>query len=239
MKFIVLTIFPDLVNSYLQDALLKKAVDKKLIEVEIVDIRNFTKDAHRSIDDAPYGGGAGMIMTVGPIFRSLTKSGIRSARFASTGRLLAPKGRKQRVILLSAKGRQFSQKIAKDYARLDELVFICGRYEGVDERVARYLADEEISLGPFVLSGGELAALAILEATARLIKGVLGNKESLREESFSFKGDKVIVEYPHYSRPENFSPAPGVSWRVPKVLLSGNHAKIEQWRQKNKRIIKT
>ncbi len=242
IRFEILTIFPQMFAPYWSESIIGRAIAAKKIKAETIDIRMFTRDAHRSVDDKPYGGGAGMLMKVEPIYKAV-KSAQRKA-----------KNKKTRVILFSAKGKQFTQRDAARLAQYDTLIMICGRYEGVDERVATHIADEEISVGPYVLSGGELPALIVLDAVSRLVPGVLGNVESLKEESFSFtaashhavsggaqsggrsqKPAGQTGEYPQYTRPEVFYPDPKnkkAAWRVPKVLLGGNHAKIREWRSR-------
>lgn len=228
MKFNILTIFPEMFASYFNESILGRAQEKKLIKFNILNIRDFTTDKHRKTDDSPFGGGPGMVMKVEPIFsamKTLKKS-------------------KTRIILLSAKGKTFDAKEAKRLSKYKDLTFICGRYEGVDERVAKYLADEELSIGSYVLTGGELPAMVIVDAVSRFVPGVLGKKESLEEESFSFKSKEKLgighsdlgiqKEYPQYTRPEVFSPKKGVKWAVPKILLSGDHKKIKEWREKNR-----
>lgn len=215
MRFDILTLFPEALEPYLAASILGRAQEAKLIEVGLWDIRSYATDKHRTTDDTPYGGGAGMVMKVEPIDNAL--------------RAVGKEKNKRKVVVLSAKGTQFTQTKAAEYAQLDGLVLICGRYEGVDQRVVDHLADEEISVGPYVLAGGELPALIVLEATARLIPGVLGNEESLLEESYSgtsSRKDTDVREYPQYTKPEEYR-----GWKVPEVLLSGNHAAIKQWRQ--------
>ncbi len=240
IRFEVLTIFPQMFAPYWSESIIGRAIAAKKIKAGTIDIRTFTHDAHRSVDDKPYGGGAGMLMKVEPIYRAV-KSAKRKAQ-----------NKKTRIILFSAKGKQFTQRDAARLAHYDTIIMICGRYEGVDERVATHIADEELSVGPYVLSGGELPALTVIDAVSRLVPGVLGNAESLKEESFSFmpasrraaprdaqSGSRLqkiagqMGEYPQYTRPEVFYPDPKnkkAAWRVPKVLLGGNHAKIREWR---------
>lgn len=227
MKFNIITIFPEAIKPYLDSAILWRAQNEGLIEINIINLRDYTNDRRKTVDDTPYGGGAGMIMKAEPIFKALENVRNTSQINVQNAFIHSQRARSQRTILTSAKGKQFTQSIAKKYAKLDELTIICGRYEGVDQRVADKLCDEEISIGPFVLAGGELAAMTILEATARNLKGVLGNSESLDEESFSDKSHKY-KEYPQYTKPEIFN-----KWKVPKVLLSGNHKKIKEWRDKH------
>ena len=206
MKFDILTLFPDFFDSPLSESIIKRAIAEKLIDVDLHNIRDFTHDKHRVVDDSPYGGGSGMVMKPGPIVE-----GIEHLRKEKT-----------KVILLSPQGKSFDQKKAVELSREEHLVFICGRYEGIDERVRDYV-DETISIGDFVITGGELAALTIIDAVARLIPGVLGCSESAKEESFSWD----ILEYPHYTRPAEFRDK-----MVPDVLLSGNHEEIRRWRRK-------
>ncbi len=231
MRFDFLTIFPAVFKSYLQVSILGRARKKRRLSFFVHDLRQWARDQHRTVDDRPYGGGPGMIMKVEPIYRAL--------------QTLLKKRRnrhQERVILLAAKGKLFTQVQARRLAKkYQQLIFICGRYEGVDERVAKYLADEEFSIGPYVLTGGELPALVMADAVSRLIPGVLGQAESLREESFSeFKQSKInfgLKEYPHYTRPADFSPKKGVIWPAPKVLLSGDHKKIAAWRERQRRTV--
>jgi len=210
MRFDIITIFPRVFDSYFQESILKRAQQKKLIKINIHNLRDFTSDRRKTVDDRPYGGGPGMIMMAEPIYKAIKK--IKSRK-------------KLKVILLSAKGKKFDQETAKKLSKLDQIILICGRYEGVDERVAKHIADYEISIGDYVLSGGEIPAMIVVEAVSRLIKGVLGKKESLIEESF-YKNN--FLEYPQYTRPEKF-----LKYAAPKVLLSGNHKKIKEWREKN------
>lgn len=210
MRFNVVTLFPEFFTTPLETSLLGKAVATKLIEVRLINPRDYTPYKHRKVDDAPYGGGAGMVLMVEPI--ALTVEAIKRSDPES------------RVVLLSPRGRVFDAAIVREYAAQKSLTLICGHYEGVDERVAEHVADESLCIGHYVLSGGEIAALAVIDAVARRQPGFMGNAASLSEESFE-QGDHV--EYPHYTRPEEWR-----GHRVPEVLLSGNHAKIAEWRQK-------
>ncbi len=209
MRFDVLSIFPEMFASPLQTSLLKKAQEKGLIEVRLCDIRQYAEDKHRMTDDTPYGGGGGMVMKVEPIDRALAA--------------LAPFEREVPVVLLTPQGESFDQKMAEEFAQCSRLVLICGHYEGVDERVREYLVNREVSIGDYVLTGGELSAMVVIDAVSRLIPGVLGNSESAATDSFSMG----ILEYPHYTRPVIYK-----GWKVPDVLLSGNHAEIESWRRR-------
>lgn len=211
MKFTAITIFPEMIESYAQAAMLGRAQKAKLITVGTINPREFATDRHNTVDDKPYGGGAGMVMKIEPLYKAIKKAAPRASK-------------KRRVILMSASGRPFSQRVAEEFAaKYSELVFVCGRYEGVDARVAEYI-DEEISVGPYVLTGGELPALIIIDAVSRLVPGVLGNEVSLAEESHNVDGEG---EYPQYTRPEVFK-----KLKVPAELLSGNHKLIKEWRKK-------
>lgn len=215
IRFDIISIFPGMFESYFDGSIIGRAVRQKLIDIRLHDLRKWTRDRHRTVDDKPFGGGPGMVMMVEPFFRA-----IRSLRLRDR--------KKARVILMSAKGKRFTHKEAVRLAKYDRIVLLCGRYEGVDERVAKKIADEEISIGDFVLTGGELPAMVIVDAVSRHIPGVLGKAESLEAESHTEEG---VTEYPQYTRPADFSPAPGKHWRVPKILLSGDHKKIEDWRK--------
>ncbi len=216
MNFDIITIFPSIFDSYLNESLLKRAREKKLIEITTHNLRDFTKDKHKKVDDAPFGGGPGMVIKIEPIYRAVEriKSKIKDQKS------------KVRTILFSTRGKKLDAPMAKRLSRYDRLILICGRYEGVDERVAKHIADEEISIGDYVLSGGELPALVLVEAVSRFIPGFLGKRESLEE----IKGS-----YPVYTRPPEFVPSQKgkkkKTWRVPPVLLSGNHKKISEWRK--------
>lgn len=230
MKFDILTIFPKIFDSYINESIIKRAQEKGLIKIQAHNIRDYTTDksrlrsnrgsstkwsGHRKVDDSPFGGGPGMVLKIEPIFRAVQK--IKS-------KVRSPKSR-VRTILFSTRGKKFDNAVAKRLAKYDQLILICGRYEGVDERVAKYIADEEISIGDYVLSGGELPALVLLDAVSRQIPGVLGKRESLEE----IKGS-----YPVYTRPEKFkvkgSGGKSKVWKVPKVLMSGSHKDIDKWR---------
>lgn len=211
MRFDILTIFPDAFASYLNTSILKRAQAKKKIRVVFHDIRDFTTDKHRSVDDRPYGGGVGMVMKVEPVVKALAK---------------VPKLKHRKVILLSARGKRLTQVDCRRLAAERQLVLICPRYEGIDERVLEWV-DEQVSIGDYVLTGGELPAMVLIDAITRLLPGVLGKDESSRDESHSQPG---VLEYPQYTRPEVFR-----GKRVPTVLLSGDHRKISAWRQRMKK----
>lgn len=213
MQFDIITIFPELINSYAQESILGRAQREKLIKVNAVNLRSFSEGKHKQVDDTPYGGGPGMVMKPEPFFKAVKKTKKRL--------------KKSRVILLTPRGKKFNQKKAQELTNYDQLIFLCGRYEGIDERVHKHVADEEISIGDYVLSGGELPALIITETVARLIPGVLGNRESLTEESHTQEG---LKEYPQYTKPEEYE-----GHKVPDILLSGDHAKIADWRKNQRR----
>ena len=219
MKFEVITIFPDILDSYINQSILGRAQAKRIIKIRTHNLREATKDRHRTVDDRPYGGGPGMIMMVEPIYKTLKK--IKAGP--------SPK-RRIKTILLDPAGKQFDQATAQKLSKFDKFIFICGRYEGIDARVDEFV-DEKISIGPYILSGGELPALVIIEAVARLIPGVVGKQESLKEETYSTED---YIEYPQYTRPEKFIYQKKGARKeiiVDKVLLSGNHKQIEQWKK--------
>lgn len=207
MRFDLLTIFPDIFSSYLNESILRRAQKNKKVTFHFHDLRKFTTDKHRTVDDRPYGGGVGMVLKVEPIHKALKA---------------LPKNKKRRILLMSAKGKTFSQTDAKRLSKYKQVVIICPRYEGVDERVMDYV-DEEISIGQYVLTGGELPAMVVIDAITRLLPGVLGKDESSHDESHSEPG---VLEYPQYTRPEVYNKK-----RVPKELLSGNHQAITAWRK--------
>lgn len=210
MRVDVLTVFPEVIQCGVDYSIVKRARENGIISVFVHNIRDFTEDKHRTTDEPPYGGGAGMVMKPEPIFR--TAEHLKSEYWTD----------QSRVILLSPQGETFTQRKAEELSQLPHLVMICGHYEGVDERVREHLVDQELSIGDYVLTGGELPALVILDSVARLIPGVLGAEQSALEESFS----EGLLEYPQYTRPADFR-----GWTVPDVLLSGHHAEIAKWRR--------
>lgn len=210
-QFDIITIFPKILDSYFSESLLKKAQDNGLLKIQTHNLRDFTNDKHKKVDDSPYGGGPGMVLKAEPIAKAVEKLKVKGDKV------------KTRTILFSLRGKKFNQKEAHRLAKYDQLIFICGRYEGVDERVAKFVADEELSIGDYVLSGGELPAAIVVESVSRLVPGVLGKLESLEE----LKGT-----YPVYTKPEAVE-IKNKNRKVPKVLLSGDHKKIEEWRNKN------
>ncbi len=219
MKFHIVTIFPAMFDSYLGESLFKRAEKNKIVSARAYDLRDFTKERHRKVDDRPFGGGPGMVLQIAPIYAA-----VNSVLKAINRRPpAAHRKRKVRTILFSARGKKFDAKTARRLSKYDDLILVCGRYEGVDERVAEHIADEEISIGDYVLSGGELPALVLMESVSRFLPGFLGKEESLEEVNGSF---------PTYSRPEVFILKKGKHWTVPQVLLSGDHKKIAEWRKK-------
>jgi tRNA (guanine37-N1)-methyltransferase len=212
MRFHIVTIFPEFFSGPFAHGVIARGQAAGRLEIRVHDLRHWTYDRHRTVDDRPFGGGEGMLLKPQPLFEAVEA-------------ILPERSARQKVVLLSAQGRRFTQALAREYAALDDLLLICGRYEGVDERVAEYLADDEISIGDFVLSGGELAAAAIVDTVARLLPGVLGNQDSSRNESFS-EGQDELLDCPQYTRPAEFR-----GWKVPEVLLGGNHEEIERWRR--------
>ncbi len=234
MKIDILTIFPDFFRGPLDFGIVRRAREAGLVEISIHDLRNFTKDKHRTVDDRPFGGGEGMVLKPEPIFECLESMGGLASREA---RLAGGAG--QSVTLLSAQGRKLDQALAAELSTLERIVLICGRYEGVDERVSQHLADREVSIGDYVLSGGELGAAVIVDSATRLIPGAVGNEASTRQESFTAHPDLEgegpsstcvsggLLDYPHYTRPADYR-----GMTVPEVLVNGNHEQIRRWRRK-------
>lgn len=209
MRIDIVTIFPEMVRAPLETSIVARARAEGIVEIAVYDLRAWTEDRHRSVDDAPYGGGAGMVMRPEPLFRCVEQ-------------LRAEAGPPGRTVLLSPQGRLLNHDLARELSNADRLILLCGRYEGFDERVRLYLADDEVSIGDYVLGGGELPALVVVEAIVRLLPGALGSVASLDEESHT----DGLLEYPQYTRPQEFR-----GWSVPEVLLSGDHAAIARWRR--------
>lgn len=212
MRIDILTLFPQIFEQYFKTGIFKRAINKGLFEINVRNIRDYTYDKHHITDDYPYGGGAGMLLKPEPIFKAVEKIKEESTT----------KGKRLSVILLTPQGRLFTQAIARELLHRKYLILICGHYEGVDERIRQYLATDEISIGDYILSGGEPAAFVVTDAIIRLLPGVLGSEESLKDESHI----EGLLEYPQYTRPEVFR-----RWQVPEVLLSGDHARIKEWRR--------
>jgi tRNA (guanine37-N1)-methyltransferase len=208
MRFDIFSLFPSIFPSYFEVSILQKAIEKNLIDIKIHNIRDWTFDKHHITDDAPYGGGGGMVMKADPIFTAIEDVLGKPP--------LCP------VILMSPQGRKFDHKIAKELASLPQIAILCGRYEGVDERVREHLITDQLSVGDFVVTGGELPAMMVIDAVSRFIPDVLGDPTGAQDDSFSYG----LLEYPHYTRPEEFR-----GWRVPDVLMNGHHANIETWRR--------
>ena len=234
MKFDIITIFPNFFESFKNEALIARAQKKKLVAINIHDLRKWTTDNHKTVDDRPYGGGVGMVLKLEPIYKAVLnlKSKINPPAGGQKSKL------RNRVIVFSPKGKKFNQQMARKWAKLDQLIMICGRYEGIDERVAKYIADEEVSIGDYVLFGGEVPAMVVMEAVTRLLPGAVGKQQSTEDESFkevhgvAKNQMSKFLEYPHYTRPEEIK-INGRVRKVPKVLLSGNHKKVEEWRKKH------
>jgi len=216
MTFHLLTIFPDFFKGPLSHGVVARAAEAGVLELKIHDLRDYTHDLHRTVDDRPFGGGEGMLLKPEPVFEAIET-------------IWPQRTEKQKIILLSAQGKKFTQKKARALLENEELLLICGRYEGVDERVAEHLADEELSIGDYVLSGGELAAAIVVDTVARLLPGVVGNADSTVNESF----EEGVLDCPQWTRPADFR-----GWKAPEVLLGGNHAEIKKWR-KQKALEKT
>lgn len=212
MRIDIITLFPSMFRGPFDESIVKRAREKGILEINLHNLREFTNDRHRTVDDLPYGGGAGMVMKPEPLFRAVEK--VKEEKRSSS-----------KIILLSPQGQPFVHERAKKLAQEKDLILICGHYEGVDERVREHLVDEELSVGDFVLTGGELAAMVVVDAISRLLPEVLGCKDSILEDSFY----ETLLDHPQYTRPAEFR-----GWKVPGVLISGNHQKIREWREKKK-----
>jgi tRNA (guanine37-N1)-methyltransferase len=239
MRFDLITIFPDFFVGPLDHGIVRRAREAGIVQTNIQDLREFTKDKHRTVDDRPFGGGEGMVLKPEPLFEAVEK--LLGQSVGSSAEPL-PLDSNTAIVLMSAGGRMFNQETAKRYAKLDRLILICGRYEGVDERVALHLASEEISVGDYVLSGGEMPAAMIIDAVTRLLPGALGNEASTQNESFSSITEhslsgpqthhssplthRTVLDFPHYTRPAEYR-----GWKVPDVLMGGNHAEVAKWRR--------
>ncbi len=216
MKINVMTLFPEIFESYLGESMMKKAIENKILDVSLYNIRDFSENKHKKVDDYPFGGGAGMVMTPQPIY-STYKQILKENNLENI-----------RVVYLSPKGKTFNQEMAKSLAKEDNLVFLCGHYEGIDQRVIDMIVTDEVSIGDYVLTGGELPALVMIDSISRLIPGVLNRTESYEDESF----ENDLLEYPQYTRPRNFE-----GLEVPEVILSGNHGKVAEWRLRQSEIL--
>src|SRR6266480_1168930 len=239
MRFDLITIFPEFFGGPLDHGIIRRAREAGLVDVQVQDLREFTKDRHRSVDDRPFGGGEGMVLKPEPLFEAVESVLGRSAGAAAKQNRPDPG---TAIVLMSAAGKLFDQEMARRYSRLERIILICGRYEGVDERVAEHLATEEVSIGDFVLSGGELPAMLVMDAVTRLLPGALGNEASSQNESFSANLSSVplslrpagesdakkglLLDFPHYTRPAEYR-----GWKVPEILIGGNHAEVAKWRQ--------
>ena len=237
MRFDLITIFPEFFAGPLDYGIVRRAREAGLVEIHVQDLREFTKDRHKTVDDRPFGGGEGMVLKPEPLFEAVEK--LLGHRVGDASERVAPEP-STAIVLMSAAGRLLTQETARRFAKLERLILICGRYEGVDERVAEHLATEEISVGDYVLSGGELPAAIVVDAITRLLPGALGNEASTENESFRepspggvtsavdhrlTSGARLLLDYPHYTRPSDFR-----GWKVPEVLIGGNHAEVAKWR---------
>lgn len=213
MRIDILTIFPKMFDAVLGESIIKRAKERNVVEINIIDLRLFSKDKHRKVDDKPFGGGPGMVMNAEPFFEAVNyiRKKTKDARL------------KTRTVLLTPKGRKFDQALALKLSKYEHMILLCGHYEGIDERVANHLTDDEISMGDFILTGGELPAMAVIDSVVRLLPGALGDENSCKDESFS----ENMLEYPHYTRPADYN-----GMKVPDILLSGDHERIKEWRKK-------
>jgi tRNA (guanine37-N1)-methyltransferase len=239
MRFDLITIFPEFFAGPLDHGIVRRAKEAGLVQIHVQDLREFTNDRHRTVDDRPFGGGEGMVLKPGPLFEAVEKLLGHGVGDAETQ---VPPEPGAAILLMSAAGRLFTQETARRYASLERLILICGRYEGVDERVAEHLATEEVGVGDYVLSGGELPAAIIVDAVTRLLPGALGNQASTQNESFQHYEHKVrpiaggqgaLLDYPHYTRPADYR-----GWKVPDVLIGGHHGEVARWRRQ-KALAKT
>ena len=239
MRFDLITIFPEFFAGPLDHGIVRRAMQAGIADIHVQDLREFTKDRHRTVDDRPFGGGEGMVLKPEPLFEAVEN--LLGHEVGDAEKRVPPEA-EAAVVLMSAAGRLFTQETARRYAKLERLILICGRYEGVDERVAKFLATEEISVGDYVLSGGELPAAIVVDAVTRLLPGALGNEASTENESFSelepcatgnttaipqSRQAKLLLDFPHYTRPAEYR-----GWKVPEVLIGGNHAEVAKWRRK-------
>jgi tRNA (guanine37-N1)-methyltransferase len=219
LKFDVITIFPEMFDSYVSESLIARAIKKKFLKINLHNLRRWTSDNHKTVDDRPFGGGLGMVLKVEPIYKAVKQ---------------IKKYKKSKVILFTPRGEKFNQQMAYKLSKMDQIIFICGRYEGVDERVAEKIADMEVSIGEYDLMGGELPAMVAIETISRLVPGVIGKRELLKERISKTGG---FLEYAQYTRPETFEPVKGKKWKVPGVLLSGNHKDIDEWKKSHGKVI--
>jgi tRNA (guanine37-N1)-methyltransferase len=213
MKINIITLFPEMFNGAFSESIIKRAIAKEVVNIKLVNLRDFATDKRKTVDDTPYGGGAGMVL----------KPEVMDSALQS---IVEKDGGIHHIVLLTPQGKRYNQAQAQKLAKYDNLILICGHYEGFDERIREHMVDEQISIGDFVLSGGEIPAMAIVDSVVRLLPNALGGEQSTEEESFSIEHDgKKLIEYPHYTKPVEYK-----GWKVPEILLSGNHAKIKKWR---------
>jgi len=236
MTIDILTLFPNMFSGPFDESIIKRAKEKGLVEINLHNFREFAEDKHGTVDDKPYGGGVGMVLRVDVIAKALEALKNLKSQYPISNKIKNSKSKKQRVILLTPQGRVFDQEKARELSKLEHIVLICGHYEGFDERIREHLVDEELSIGEYVLTGGEIPVMVVCDAITRLIPGVLLKQEATKCESFSDFREisktkqinpvgKKVIEYPQYTRPEEYN-----GWKVPEVLLSGNHKKIDEWK---------
>lgn len=223
MKIDILTLFPKMFTGPFDESIIKRAQEKEIIEINIHNLRKWTTDKHKTVDDRPFGGGAGMVLKVEPVYRALKEL---NPPLSPLGR-----GEKGNVILMTPQGKKLEQNLSKKFSTQSHLIIICGHYEGIDERIRTNLADYEISIGDYVLTGGELPSMVFIDSIVRLIPGVVGKEESIQTESFQEVEGKTLLEYPQYTQPAEFETDEGEKWSAPEILLSGHHANIERWRK--------
>jgi len=222
MKIDIITIFPEMLNKVFSFGILGKAIEKRIVDVKIHDLRDFTDDKHKKVDDRPFGGGPGMILKPEPLFKAIEY--LKKQRETKKDQSYD-----SHVIFLTPQGKSYSQEIAEGLSKLNHIILICGRYEGIDQRVRDELVDEEISIGNYVLSGGEIPAMVLVDSVARLVPGVIGNEEFNKDESFSDPNNRTKLDYPQYTRPSEYK-----GLKIPEVLQSGNHSEINKWRKSKK-----
>ena len=222
MKIDIITLFPKMFEGPFSESILKRAREKELVEIKTHDLRKWTDDKRKTVDDNPFGGGVGMVMKVEPVYKALKE--LKKTKPPLSG------GKQSTVILMTPQGEKLEQKLSNKFSTQPHLILLCGHYEGVDERIRKHLIDQEISIGDYVLTGGELPAMVLVDSIVRLIPGVVGKEESVQTESFQEIGGKELLEYPQYTQPAKFTTEKGVEWTVPEVLTSGHHQNIEKWR---------
>lgn len=231
MKIDILTLFPKMFTGPFDESIIKRAQEKEIIEINIHNLRKWATDKHKTVDDRPFGGGAGMVLKVEPVYRALKELEEKHDSIETCAE-------QSRSILMTPQGKKLEQNLSKKFSTQSHLIIICGHYEGIDERIRTNLADYEISIGDYVLTGGELPSMVFIDSIVRLIPGVVGKEESIQTESFQEAEGKTLLEYPQYTQPAEFETDEGEKWSVPEILLSGHHANIERWR-KEESLVRT